>query len=162
MKTITQGIIHHLQEGLVYSLLLKSQTFWLSLLFLPNTYAAVEEGTSSQQFENKCKEIGYSKEVTDAMTSVWISQAVTVASSLLQRAMTNNQLVDMDWIFGVTASSDDFNHVGKTFLQLKLTLAGSECSKVVLIELSLEQFYQFLASMEKCKSYLDYVLPPST
>lgn len=121
----------------------------------------MKEGSSSHLFENRCKEYGYSTEVTEGMTSVWVSQAVTVASSLLQRAMTNNQLVDMDWIFGVTASSDDFNHVGKTFLQLKLTLASSEGSKVVLIELSLEQFYQFLASMEKCKSYLDYVLPPS-
>lgn len=97
--------------------------------------------------------------MTDAMTSVWVGHAVTVASSLLQRAVVNNHLIDMDWIFGVTASSDDSNHVGKTFLQLKLTLSGNDGCHVVLIELSLEQFYQFLASMEKCKSYLDYVLP---
>lgn len=29
------------------------------------------------------------------------------------------------------------------------------------MELTLEQFYQFLASMEKCKAYLDYVAPVS-
>jgi DNA (cytosine-5)-methyltransferase 1 len=31
--------------------------------------------------------------------------------------------------------------------------------KELFLELSLDQFYQFLASMEKCKSYLDFVNP---
>lgn len=96
------------------------------------------------------------------MSAVWKRNAVHVATSLLSRAVTNNQLVDMDWIFGVTAASDDCNHVGKTFLQLKLTLESNTGRRVVLIELSLEQFYQFLASLEKCKSYLDYVSPQAT
>lgn len=90
---------------------------------------------------------------------VWKVQAVSIANNLLSRAITNNQLVDMDWVFGVTASSDDCDHVGKTFLQLKLTLQSSTGKQVVVMELTLDQFYQFLASMEKCKSYLDYVSP---
>ena len=63
----------------------------------------------------------------------------------------------MDWNFGVTAASDDINNVGRTFLQLKLTLeSGGGGLDVVFMELSLEHFYQFLASMEKCKSYIEY------
>lgn len=122
---------------------------------------AVAEGYNARRFEEKCRELGHKGDTVTALTSVWVSQATNVASSLLSRAMTNNQLIDMDWIFGVTASSDDCNHVGKTFLQLKLTLSSDEGTKTVVIELSLDQFYQFLASMQKCKSYLDYVLPQS-
>jgi len=122
-------------------------------------FEAVYEGCSARRFEEKCRELGHKEEIVSALTSVWVSQATNVASSLLSRAMTNNQLVDMDWVFGVTASSDDCNHVGKTFLQLKLTLSGDKGLKIVVIELSLDQFYQFLASMQKCKSYLDYVMP---
>ena len=85
---------------------------------------------------------------------------VDITSALLSKAATNRRLVDMDWSFGVTAASDDINNVGKTFLQLKLTLerdASAEgCCEVVFMELSLEQFYQFLASMEKCKAFIDY------
>jgi COMM domain len=33
-----------------------------------------------------------------------------------------NQLLDMEWKFGVTASSDTLNHAGNSFLQLKLVL----------------------------------------
>lgn len=122
-------------------------------------FEAVSEGYSARRFEEKCRELGHKEEFVSTLTSVWVGQATNVASSLLSRAMTNNQLVDMDWVFGVTASSDDCNHVGKTFLQLKLTLSGDKGLKIVVIELSLDQFYQFLASMQKCKSYLDYVLP---
>ena len=90
---------------------------------------------------------------------VWKVQAVGIATNLLSKSLTNNQLIDMDWVFGVTASSDDCDHVGKTFLQLKLTLENVSGRKVVVMELTLDQFYQFLASMEKCKAYLDYVSP---
>ncbi len=121
---------------------------------------AINEGCNAERFEKKARDYGYSEEVIEALTKVWVSRAVHVATSLLSRAITNNQLVDMDWIFGVTASSEDCNNVGKTFLQLKLTLHNSsEGTNIVVIELSLDQFYQFLASMEKCKSYLDYVSP---
>ena len=116
-------------------------------------------GYGTKKFEERCQDIGLSAEVSQLFTKLWKKRSVQVATSLLSRAITNNQLVDMDWIFGVTAASDDCNHVGKTFLQLKLTLKSDSGHQRVLMELSLDQFYQFLASMEKCKSYLDYVSP---
>ena len=91
--------------------------------------------------------------VVSALMKVWKARSVSVATSLLSKALSNNQLVDMDWVFGVTAASDDCDHVGKTFLQLKLVLesSGGGGRRTVVMELSLDQFYQFLASMEKCK-----------
>lgn len=49
--------------------------------------------------------------------------------------------------------------VGKTFLQMKLTVdsGGGGPGRLVFMELSLEQFYHFMAQMEKAKAYLDFV-----
>lgn len=38
------------------------------------------------------------------------------------QSLTVNQLVDMEWRFGVTAADSDMKKVGNTFLQLKLVL----------------------------------------
>jgi hypothetical protein len=114
-----------------------------------------------QRVGERCTELGLKAETVSALMKVWKARSVSVATSLLSKALSNNQLVDMDWVFGVTAASDDCDHVGKTFLQLKLVLEGSGGGgrRTVVMELTLDQFYQFLASMEKCKSYLDYVSP---
>ena len=69
----------------------------------------------------------------------------------------------MDWKFGVTASSDDVESVGSTFLQLKLVIKkGAEGSagvakETVYMELTLPQFYSFLAEMEKAKSVVEFL-----
>eukprot|EP00968_Pinguiococcus_pyrenoidosus_P023144 scaffold3581_cov252-Pinguiococcus_pyrenoidosus.AAC.20 len=65
------------------------------------------------------------------------------------------RLIDMDWKFGVTASSDALESHGSPFLQLKLCLAEGVAVREVLVELTLEQFFAFLADMEKAKAVLD-------
>jgi hypothetical protein len=123
----------------------------------------MRSGCSAAEFEDKSAALGLPSLAIEAMSRLWKRRAVQVATSLMSRAVTNNQLVDMDWTFGVTSASDDCDHVGKTFLQLKLTLSnGSAGTQLVFMELSLDQFYQFLASMEKCKSYLDFVVPAAS
>lgn len=48
--------------------------------------------------------------------------------------------------------------MGKTFLQLKLTVdQGGGAGRDLFLELSLEQFYSFMAQMEKARAYLDFV-----
>jgi hypothetical protein len=125
----------------------------------PRLSAALSNGYSIQKVGERYTELGLKQEAVNALMKVWKVHSASIANNLLSRALTNNQLVDMDWVFGVTASSDDCDHVGKTFLQLKLTLQNSDGKQTVVMELTLDQFYQFLASLEKCKSYLDYVSP---
>ena len=126
------------------------------LLFLGD---ALNEGFGYQKFEARCQELGLSEKSVFAICKLWKKRSVQIASSLLSRSITNNRLVDLDWNFGVTSATNDCDHIGKTYLQLKLTLSGGAGTQVVLMELTLDQFYQFLASMEKCKSYLDFVSP---
>lgn len=138
LKSISQGLIVFLQE-------------------------AMHNGYGMQAMEERCQQLGFNESITKLLIKLWKKKSPQMASSLLLRSLSKNTLVDMDWSFGVTAASDDCDHVGKTYLQLKLTIdKGGEGLEDVFLELSLEQFYQFLASLEKCKSYLDYVSPTST
>jgi len=122
-------------------------------------YTAISEGYSIKTIEERCKEAGLNHSVSSVVVQAWKEKLVDITSVLLSEATTNRRLIDMDWSFGVTAASDDISNVGKTFLQLKLILerdASTEGCDVIFMELSLEQFYQLLASMEKCKAYIDY------
>jgi hypothetical protein len=117
-------------------------------------------GYNMAQLEDRSLSLNLQANVITIITKLWKKKSSSIATSLLARTLSNNQLIDLDWSFGVTAASDDCDHVGKTFLQIKLTVdRGAEGPKEIFMELSLEQFYSFLASMEKCRTYLDYVNP---
>jgi len=66
------------------------------------------------------------------------------------------KVVDMEWKFGVTAATDEIGQIGATYLHLKLVIdAGNGAFEEVFMELTLPQFYDFLADMEKAKSHID-------
>jgi hypothetical protein len=60
----------------------------------------------------------------------------------------------------VTAASDEMQQVGSTFLQLKLTVGKGNSKKRVNLEMTLPQFYTFLAQMEKVRSTMDFISQP--
>lgn len=68
---------------------------------------------------------------------------------------TLRQLVDIEWRFGVTCASDSDPKIGKTFLQLKLVLQKDNKIQKIHLELSLPQFYDFLAQLEQAKLSID-------
>lgn len=70
----------------------------------------------------------------------------------VRNTLTVNQLEDIDWRFGLVAASKSMDQVGNTFLQMKIKRANQE---TVNVELTLEQFYSFLSSMEKAESTLN-------
>ncbi len=118
----------------------------------------MKEGWSVGQLSQNCIKLSFSPESAAVVAQCWQSRAGQVATSLLSRTIKANQLIDMDWSFGVTAATDDCDTVGKTFLQLKFTIDyGDVGRKDVFLELTLEQFYHFLAQMENCKSYIDFI-----
>jgi hypothetical protein len=94
---------------------------------------------------------------------IWGQHYQEVSKTLLSQTINTNSLVDVDWSFGVTSASDTCDQIGRTFLQLKLTLdRGDAGHQNVFIELSLENFYSFLGQIEKMKGYLDILAPSST
>ena len=105
----------------------------------------------------KCSSLGMNDAVSNSIVSAWSNRSSELVSVILARTVSANRLIDMDWSFGVTAASDYSNQVGKTYLQLKLSISGENGITDEYFELSLEQFYAFLAQMEKCKAYLDLI-----
>lgn len=81
---------------------------------------------------------------------------MALSRSVVGQTFMVNQLVDMEWKFGVTAGSSDLKVVGQTFLQLKMVVDRGGTQEDVFMELTLPQFYSFLHEMEKAKSTLEY------
>lgn len=107
---------------------------------------------SSHLSLNQCPE-----SVVTIAAQVYGDNQGRITAASLSKTLKANQLVDMDWVFGVTASSDSCDEIGKTFLQLKLTFEQevSGGGKSMHLEMSVEQFFAFLSSMEQCKQILD-------
>jgi len=67
-------------------------------------------------------------------------------------------VVDAEWRFGVTVSTDDVAKVGATFLHLRLVVEGEDGRlQAVVMEAGLSQFYTLLAQLERAKSYVDFL-----
>lgn len=47
----------------------------------------------------------------NAVKTCWANHASDLTSSLLSKIVSANQLIDVDWSFGVTAASDDSDKV---------------------------------------------------
>ena len=100
--------------------------------------------------------IGLSEDKSPYVMNKWKSNLVALSRSVVGQTFSINQLVDMEWKFGVTAGTSDLKVVGNTFLQLKLVVdRGGKCEDVYM-EMTLPQFYSFLHEMERAKSTLEY------
>jgi hypothetical protein len=120
--------------------------------------AGMMNGWSSQLLStNLVSEYEMPELVAKLATKKWAANRGRITMSSLSKTLKANQLVDMDWSFGVTASNDSYDEIGKTFLQLKLTFdrdVGVH-GRFMFLELTVDQFFQFLSSLEKCKQYLE-------
>merc|ERR1712087_209591 len=84
------------------------------------------------------------------------SRLADLRSEAIESTLAVNQLVDIQWKFGVTAASSDIQLVGNTFLKMKWTTKGEDGKlETICMELSLPQFYKFLHEMEKAKTSME-------
>ncbi|OAD61098.1 COMM domain-containing protein 7 [Eufriesea mexicana] len=65
---------------------------------------------------------------------------------------------DISWRFGVTAASNESDNMGKSFLQLKLSLEENGKTRNVFVEMTISEFYKFLHDLEKANCNLDLLL----
>ena len=106
--------------------------------------------------------LGVGDGAAQAVSDAWRMNFVSLSRSVLGKIFMVNELIDVEWKFGVTASTDEIDQVGETFLQLKLVVDkpssdGSAERKHIALELTLDQFYRFLSSMQEAKSHLDFL-----
>jgi len=100
---------------------------------------------------------GISEERATQTATKWRQKFILLSRTVIetQTLMVNN-LVDMEWKFGVTASNSDLGKVRSSYLQLKLVVdKGNNTTENIHMELTLPQFYEFLHEMQKAKSNLE-------
>ena len=140
---------------------------------------AARRGTSSEELARFAAASGLAEPQAAVLAALWEKRLVAPAGgggalagagavdddddddddddAALPGAETLRRLVDLEWKFGVTAASSESGaaHAGKTFLQLKLVLdAPGGGLEAVYLELTLNQFYEFLAHMERARAAL--------
>ncbi|KAL3851798.1 hypothetical protein ACJMK2_015506 [Sinanodonta woodiana] len=126
-----------------------------SLLAIPNS--ALKKSLGPSQVKEDFLNLGLSEEKSELFAQQWKINFLTLSRSAISQMLMVNQLVDMEWKFGVTAASSELDKVGNTFLQLKLVINTGNGTSNIYMELTLPQFYSFLHEMEKAKASLEYL-----
>lgn len=118
--------------------------------------SAIKGNLTPAQVKEDLEHLGLSAENSSLVSEKWKSNLIALSRAVVGQTFMVNQLVDMEWKFGVTAGSSDLKVVGQTFLQLKMVIDRSGVCEDVFMELTLPQFYSFLHEMERAKSTLEY------
>ncbi|XP_014776924.1 COMM domain-containing protein 7 [Octopus bimaculoides] len=125
-----------------------------SLITIPND--ALRRGVAPATFQEELISLGLSQEKAEYLTEQWKKNMASLSATALGQTLMVNQLVDMDWKFGVTLSSSELSKVGNTFIQLKLVVSNGKGElNTIYMELSLQQFYSFLHEMERAKASME-------
>uniref|UniRef100_A0A8D2P835 COMM domain-containing protein n=1 Tax=Zosterops lateralis melanops TaxID=1220523 RepID=A0A8D2P835_ZOSLA len=128
-----------------------------SILLVPN--GALKRNLSSEQVRADFIALGLSEEKASYFAEQWKINSPTLTRLAVGQTLMINQLIDMEWKFGVTAGSSELEKVGSIFLQVNLPhhrvqLVGQLRNKLQP-ELTLPQFYSFLHEMERVKTSLE-------
>uniref|UniRef100_A0A8B9Z7U5 COMM domain-containing protein n=1 Tax=Buteo japonicus TaxID=224669 RepID=A0A8B9Z7U5_9AVES len=115
-----------------------------SILLVPN--GALKRNLSSEQVRADFIALGLSEEKASYFAEQWKVNSPTLTRLAVGQTLMINQLIDMEWKFGVTAGSSELEKVGSIFLQVNLLHQR---------ELTLPQFYSFLHEMERVKTSLE-------
>ena len=116
---------------------------------------ALKHNVTPQQMRGDLVAIGLDSERAETMQKLWRANYMELARSAAVQTMQIKSLVNMEWKFGVTAASEELDSLGSTFLHMKLTLASGASQEPCHVEMSLPQFYEFLAKMEEAKAEMD-------
>ncbi|XP_058989540.1 COMM domain-containing protein 7 isoform X1 [Mustela lutreola] len=110
-----------------------------SLLLVPN--GALKKSLTADQVRGDlitlvsfCSLIGLSEEKATYFSEKWKQSAPTLARWAIGQTLMINQLVDMEWKFGVTSGSSELEKVGSIFLQLKLVVKkGNQTENLYIV-----------------------------
>ncbi|XP_020933094.1 COMM domain-containing protein 7 isoform X4 [Sus scrofa] len=91
-----------------------------SFLLVPN--GALKKSLTAEQVRADFLTLGLSEEKATYFSEKWKQNAPTLARWAIGQTLMINQLIDMEWKFGVTSGSSELEKVGSIFLQLKLVV----------------------------------------
>ncbi|XP_073861136.1 COMM domain-containing protein 7 isoform X12 [Macaca fascicularis] len=103
-----------------------------SLLLVPN--GALKKSLTAKQVQADFITLGLSEEKATYFSEKWKQNAPTLAQWAIGQTLMINQLIDMEWKFGVTSGSSELEKVGSIFLQLKLVVKkGNQTENVYIV-----------------------------
>uniref|UniRef100_A0A674BCI5 COMM domain containing 7 n=1 Tax=Salmo trutta TaxID=8032 RepID=A0A674BCI5_SALTR len=124
-----------------------------SVLLLP--HGALKKNLTEDQVKEDLLTLGVNEDKADHFSQQWSLHYPVLSRLAVGQTLMVNQLVDMEWKFGVTVGTSELQKVGNTFLQLKLVIRKGNSTENVYMELTLPQFYNFLHEMERAKASMD-------
>ncbi|TSM04912.1 COMM domain-containing protein 7 [Bagarius yarrelli] len=98
---------------------------------------------------------GLTEDKASHFSDQWKIHYPVLSRLAVAQTLMVNQLVDMEWKFGVTVGTSELQKAGNIFLQLKLVLRKGNTTENVYMELTLPQFYNFLHEMERAKANME-------
>lgn len=119
---------------------------------------ALQRNLNPAALTDDLNKFGVDSEKATIVAQAYRSMFGALTTCMVKQTLSVAQLVDLEWKFGVTASSSELDQVGQTFLMLKLVLTNAAKpggAEAVTMELTLSQFYQLLQELEKAKALLE-------
>ncbi|XP_008317179.1 COMM domain-containing protein 7 [Cynoglossus semilaevis] len=124
-----------------------------SVLLVPQ--GALKKILSAEQVKEDLTTLGLNEDKATYFSQQWGEHFAALSRLAVAQTLMVNQLVDMEWKFGVTVGTSEIQRVGNVFLQLKLVVRQGNCTENVYMELTLPQFYNFLHEMERAKASME-------
>lgn len=124
-----------------------------SVLLVPQ--GAMKRNLSAEQIKEDLVTLGLNAEKAAQFSQQWGEHYAALSRLAVRQTLMVNQLVDMEWKFGVTVGTSEIHKVGNIFLQLKLVIRKGNSTENVYMELTLPQFYNFLHELERAKASMD-------
>ncbi|XP_062871575.1 COMM domain-containing protein 7 [Trichomycterus rosablanca] len=124
-----------------------------SILLLP--HGAMKKNLTADQVKEDLLSLGLNEDKASHFSDQWRTHYPVLSRLALGQTLMVNQLVDMEWKFGVTVGTSELQKTGNIFLQLKLVVRKGNTTENVYMELTLPQFYNFLHEMERAKANMD-------
>ncbi|XP_075032613.1 COMM domain-containing protein 7 isoform X2 [Mixophyes fleayi] len=91
-----------------------------SVLLILN--GALKRNLKSEELRADLIVLGLDEEKAGCFADEWSCDAAVLTRLAVGRTLSINQLVDMEWKFGVTAASSELEKAGSIFLQLKMVI----------------------------------------
>lgn len=127
-------------------------------LLLEVLNGAIKHGCTSDDVAADLAALGAGEVAARLAAEEWEGRGQELAHRTASAAVTTSRLVDMSWSFGVSVATNEVAPVGETFLQLRLVLAtGGGGRDNVYMELTLPQFYELLAQLQRAKAIMDFL-----
>ncbi|XP_056130365.1 COMM domain-containing protein 7 isoform X2 [Lampris incognitus] len=124
-----------------------------SVLLVPQ--GALKKNLTAEQVKEDLLTLGLNEDKAVHFSQQWGIHYAVLSRLAIRQTLMVNQLVDMEWKFGVTVGTSEIQRVSNIFLQLKLVLRKGNSTENVYMELTLPQFYNFLHEMERAKASME-------